>query len=238
MLAMYVSDYVTIYLYTNLFVVATPKKWTRKYVDSCWSSARSKSVSEIKCSSCSPSKYLPLYGLYGLYVFTFRKSEPQESRCMSCQGLRIIKARHMHLASGQSIGHVRTLCRSSKSNRMIEDWAWNLSRTKYMNWLKWYWNDIEMILKWYWNVWWVMVSLRVSSAHYVFWPVPHLASSKQCGSPRWRRPCRWSIQRKNEAISLDNIWQYNDNIIDDMNYATVASIDLQSHQIPWWARLS
>jgi hypothetical protein len=53
-----------------------------------------------------------------------------------------------------------------------------------------------------------MVSLRVSSVRSVSRPGPHLVSSKQCGSPRWQRPCRWSVRRRNEAISLDNIYIY------------------------------
>ena len=133
-----------------LVVITPPQKKDTEYVDSRWGSARSKFVSKVTCSTCSPSKRLPLY------VFTFWTSEhqshhePPESSCMSCHGLRIIKSRHMHLASGavgsqgMSGPYVDPAC---KSSRMIEEtWAtetW-VGLRKYMKWLKWYWRGPEL----------------------------------------------------------------------------------------------
>jgi hypothetical protein len=128
-----------------LVVITPPKKKDTEYVDSRWGSARSKFVSKVTCSTCSPSKRLPLY------VFTFWTSEhqshhePPESSCMSCHGLRIIKSRHMHLASGavgsqgMSGPYVDPAC---KSNRMIEEtWATETCRIAKV------YEMIEMILK-------------------------------------------------------------------------------------------
>ena len=167
-----------------LVVITPPKKKDTEYVDSRWGSARSKFVSKVTCSTCSPSKRLPLY------VFTFWTSEhqshhePPESSCMSCHGLRIIKSRHMHLASGavgsqgMSGPYVDPAC---KSSRMIEEtWAtetW-VGLRKYMKWLKWYWRGPE--LSWelhyvfpFWVFSWICVSASfLAMSAFWIWKLP------------------------------------------------------------------